>query len=93
MSVTRVIEVSEETLSSMEALAEITGAKSGIGELIQDALRTYEWILHEQASDRSVVSVPLPMLKELSQRPELTDVLPKLFDNLEEAKRYFAKAA
>ena len=58
-TVTRVIEVSEETLSALEELAVVTGVNpESLGELFQDALRTFEWIIREQSLDRSVGYIP-----------------------------------
>ncbi len=77
----------------MEKLAKITGASTGIGELIQDALRTYEWIIHEQSAGRAVASFPKSLLQELDKRPDDIQLLLPLFENEDEARKYFAKAA
>src|SRR5271167_5048963 len=93
------LELSSETLDAMNKLCEITGATKGVGELIQDAVRTYEWIIHEQIGEKVVAAIP----KSVSQgslwtelvSKEVIDVLPPIFDlkKMEEAKKYFAKAA
>ena len=76
----------------MQKLAEITRVSS-LGELVQDALRTYEWIIFEQSVGRPVVSLPGKMLYELQKRDEEIRMLPKLFENQQEVKQYFVKAA
>jgi hypothetical protein len=94
MPVSRIIEISEATLAAMEKLAKLTGVSpDNLGQLFQDALRTYEWIIHEQSVDRAVVSLPEPLLRELDKRSEDIQALPRLFENAEEARKYFKKAA
>jgi hypothetical protein len=93
-TVTRVIEVSEVTLSALEELAAVTGVKrESLGELFRDALRTYEWIMREQSLERSVGSFPDSMLAKLNYRNEEIRLLPPLFQNVDEVRKYFQPAA
>ncbi len=104
MPVSRVIEISETTLTAMEKLAKITGVSpDNLGQLFQDALRTYEWIIHEQCMDRAVLSLPKhgrsttgaaeSILDDLNKRTEDIRLLPPFFENIEEARKYFKLAA
>jgi len=75
----------------MEKLAKLTQV-SNLGELIQDALRIYEWVVYEQSEQRPVVSMPIQLLLELQSRPETINSLPLLFENLGAVKEYFKAA-
>jgi hypothetical protein len=94
------LELSSETLDAMKKLADITSATKGLGELIQDAVRTYEWIIHEQINGKFVAAIPMPVWRESKAWTELTtkeniDVLPPIFDigKVDKAREYFIKAA
>ncbi len=94
------LELSAETLAAMEQLAAITGVVKGLGELIQDATRTYEWLIHEQLDRNLVASVPekiwakSPVWKELTEHDNINALAP-IFDlnKIDEARKYFKKAA
>jgi hypothetical protein len=94
------LELSPETLAAMEQLAAITGATKGLGELIQDATRMYEYLMHEQLESNPIVAVPKQIWEKSPQWKELVDhneirVLAPIFDldKIEEARKYFSKAA
>ncbi len=103
-TVQKILELSPDTLKALEKLAKITGANS-TGELIQDALRLYEWIIYEQVNGRQVAAIRLPRdaAPQWSQWSTRTgsleplddvEVIAPLFekDAEEEAKRYFKAA-
>jgi hypothetical protein len=86
----KILEISPETLAALERLSKITGAESGVGELIQDALRVYEWTVSQQAVGRRIIAVPEKNL-EFMTLPETARMLEPLFDEgaTEEAKQFF----
>ena len=94
------LELSAETLAAMEQLATITGVVKGLGELIQDATRTYEWLIHEQLDHNLIASVPQKIWAQSTAWKELVEhndinVLAPIFDlnKIAEARKYFKKAA
>ena len=91
--VQKVLELSPETLSALERLAKITGAGS-VGELIQDALRVFEWAVYQQANGRTIRSGVLPEGWKLPDSAPDIEVLAPLFDKEEtEHVKQFFKAA
>ena len=87
-----------ETFEALERLAKITGAEGGVAEVIQDALRVYEWALYHQANGDQVIARP-PFKPEEIQAIEKVvglniEVLTPLFENeaVEEAKQFFKAA-
>jgi hypothetical protein len=95
-TVQKTLEIPSETLTALEKLAKITGAERGVPELIQDALRIYEWVVYQQANGNVVAAAP-PLspdqLKKFEAMPDI-QVLEPLFDAkaTEEAKRFFKAA-
>lgn len=54
----RAFEIPEESMTALRDLAEATGlGEQEIAQLIQDALRTYEWIVGEQERGKVILSV------------------------------------
>ena len=88
------IELSENTLVALQELATITGAKRGLGELIQDALRVYEWLIYYQLTGYKVVPLTADELNNLNlsgERETLASLVePGAEDN---ARKYFSEAA
>src|SRR5215831_3542531 len=87
--VQKVLELSPETLSALEQLAKITGAES-VGQLIQDALRVYEWVIYQQANGCTVRSGVLPEGWKLPENAPDVEVLAPLFvkEATEQAKQF-----
>src|SRR5690349_21749846 len=99
-TVKKTLEMPSDTLQALERLAQITGAKDGVAELIQDALRIYEWVVYQQAKGNVITATPMPSsdrMKNYLANPATPDVevLAPQFDekHAEEAKRFFAQAA
>lgn len=97
-TVKKTLEMPSDTLQALERLAKITGAEAGVPELIQDALRVYEWAVYQQANGNVIAAGP-PLtpdqLKSLQAAPgPEIQVLGPLFDKAatEEAKRFFKAA-
>jgi len=104
-TVQKILELSPDTLKALEQLAKITGAES-VGELVQDALRLYEWIIFEQAHGKYVAALPASTANvakwttiadsSMGGKATLEDVevIANLFDKdaEEEAKRFFKAA-
>ena len=97
-TVKKTLEIPSATLEALERLAKITGAQAGVAELIQDALRVYEWAVYQQANGNVIAATPpLPpeQLKAFQAVPgPAIQVLGPLFDKevTEEAKRFFKAA-
>jgi hypothetical protein len=92
-TVQKVLEISPETLTALEKLAKITGAGS-VGELIQDALRVFEWAVYQQANGRTVLAATLPDGWKLPESAPDVETLGALFDKEDtEHARQFFKAA
>lgn len=83
--VEKVIEMSPETLQALERLAKITGAEE-VGQLIQDALRTLEWVVFHQSLGNkvAVVSSAGDILETLAPVVEPEAIV--------EAQKYFKSA-
>lgn len=88
-TIQKILEFPCDTLTAIEELAQITGA-DGSPELIQDALRVFEWLVYQQAEGREVLAVPRDMVATVE-----ADALrlAHLFedDKAEDAKNYFQK--
>jgi hypothetical protein len=106
-TVRKTLEFPSDTLKALEQLAKITGAEAGVPEVIQDALRVYEWAVFNQAKGNIVVAGPPPPPASFGQPAPVWNfsgssknaepglqVLGKLFDDkeAEEAKRFFKAA-
>jgi hypothetical protein len=91
-TVQKTLEMPSDTLKALEQLAKITSAQAGVPQLIQDALRVYEWVVYQQANGNTVTAVP-PNRHENLAAPD-AQVLGPLFDDkaAEEAKRFFKAA-
>lgn len=75
-------EFMDEAARAIEQIGKFTGR--GSDEVISDALRTYLWILHEQAAGRTIVSKS----RESSEEQPIVD----LIRNKAMALSYFADA-
>ena len=56
----RAFDFPENTLKALDELAEITGVEEGkdrLAKLIQDAIRTYEWIIAQQSEGKIIVAL------------------------------------
>lgn len=106
-TVKKTLEMPSDTLKALEQLAKITGADGGVPEVIQDALRVYEWAVYQQANGNAIVAAPIttgsfggPVSLGFSlpqggpKTDPTTEVLGQLFDDkaAEEAKRFFKAA-
>ncbi len=89
----------EATLAALEELADATGVEKGtdcIAQLIQDALRTYEWIIRRQLEGKTVIALTEKDLEILKDSPEIhgpRDFLDRFFTSREKIEAYFKKAA
>jgi hypothetical protein len=92
--VEKVIEFSPETAHALEELAKITGVKHGLGELIQDVLRTYEWAIYQQLHGLKLVALTDEEVTKLAL-PQEREMLTNLIEPSERefAQKYFAEAA
>ena len=91
--VEKILEISPDTLAALERLAKITGAESGVGELIQDALRVFEWAVYQQANKRQVISIPQDSLAKMDVPPDARMLEPLLDENaIGDAKQFFKAA-
>jgi hypothetical protein len=96
-TVARTLEMPADTFEALERLAKITGALGGVPEVIQDALRVYEWAAYHQANGDQVVAGP-PFTPEQIQGIEKSslniEVLTPLFEKeaTEEARQFFKAA-
>lgn len=57
-TVKKTLEMPSDTLKALEQLAKITGAEGGVPEVIQDALRVYEWAVYQQANGNVITAMP-----------------------------------
>jgi len=53
---TELIELEERAVYALEKIGKITGKRT-LPEVLSDALRTYAWILKEQAAGKAIVAV------------------------------------
>jgi len=98
-TVKKTLEIPADTFQALERLAKITGATGGAAELIQDALRVYEWAVYEQSQGHEIFAGP-PLtperVKAIEAAPGLNiQTLGRLFegkDAEEEVKRFFKAA-
>jgi len=95
-TIRKTLEMPSDTLQALERLSKITGAERGAPEVIQDALRVYEWALYEQSQGHDVFAGP-PLtpeqIKAIEKAPNLEiQKLGPLFDNREEVARFFRAA-
>lgn len=67
------LEIPDRTRQALERLAELTGIDDPhrLTTLIQDALRTYEWVIYQQAQGRIVVALEPHDLEYLTQTRDL----------------------
>jgi hypothetical protein len=72
--------VKGEALASLDTLRKITG-RGDVVDVVIDALRVYEWILHHQASNRKIIS--------RTETPAQGVELPSYVKDLETARAYF----
>jgi hypothetical protein len=96
----RAFEFSDRTLAAIGKLADITaiGGKDRVAKLIQDALRTYEWVIFHQAHGRTIIALEQSEVDLLRQSKEFTAEREALgsFVSPEaagEAREYFETAA
>ena len=92
----RAFDFPERTLEALEKLADITNVEADgrLARLDQDALRTYEWVLFQQAEGRSVVALEQPEVELLTQsravHGERESLAPFLApDKLQQARQFF----
>jgi hypothetical protein len=90
-TVQKVLEIPRDTLNAMERLAQITGAKSGSAELIQDALRLFQWVVYQQTNGREVLALPRDMA---DKAPDNIEMLGHLIDDdkMDQAVQFFKAA-
>jgi hypothetical protein len=79
------IVLTPEAASAIERIGKITGDRKVI-EVLSDALRTYEWVLKEQASHKKVVA-----LNETGLANEEEELAPFIVDEAA-ARSYFSGA-
>jgi hypothetical protein len=92
-------EVPEVTLEALKELASITDAneRDGLAKLVQDALRTYEWIIAQQINGRTVTALEdadLAVLRGTERASGEREALGALVapGKLPEARAYFERA-
>lgn len=92
-------EVPEGTLEALRELASITDAneRDGLAKLVQDALRTYEWIIAQQVRGRTVTALEDADMAVLGQSERTSgerDALGAFVapGKLQEAQAYFGRA-
>jgi hypothetical protein len=97
-TIRKTLEMPSDTFHALERLAKITGAHGGVPEVIQDALRVYEWALYEQSQGHDVFAGP-PLKPEQASAIEAIpgleiQKLGPLFDKeaKEEAVQFFKAA-
>lgn len=97
---TRTLDFPESTLEALEKLAEVTNlkGKNRMAKLIQDAIRTYEWVLFQQAQGRTVTAIERPDIELLTKSADVSgerEFLDPFLapDKIREAQEYFKKAA
>ena len=82
----------QTTLSALKTFAEMTGRSSDLGMVIQDSLRTYEWIMRQQAKGHFLVALKSDDLQKLSENlgDSPRQYLSSLIEGREDdARRYF----
>jgi hypothetical protein len=72
-----VLSLDDKTLEAMEQLGYIT-AREGLGTVIRDALRVYEWLIRQQAEGRTII---------VDEETELAQLFPP--DRQDAALAYF----
>jgi hypothetical protein len=75
-----IIELTPEAVSAIRSIGDITGRKDVL-QVLSDALRTYEWILREQASDKRLIA--------MDGQPEDETELTNFVMDKQAAKSYF----
>jgi hypothetical protein len=99
----RPITFNDATWQALSELAEITEIKAEklddrLNNLVQDALRLYEWIIFQQAQDLRVACLKPADIDVLAKSTAVDgkrEILAQLFppDRLSQARDYFGKAA
>ena len=74
--------VKGEALASLDKLRQITG-RGDVVDVVIDALRVYEWMLHHQANSRKIIS--------RTDTPAQGIELPSYIKDAEAARAYFAR--
>ena len=96
----RKLNISEDTAAALEELANITDAdgRADFAKLLQDALRTYEWIIAQQAQGRVIAALEEADMKALmvserasGEREALDSLIAP--DKFSEAQAYFRRPA
>jgi hypothetical protein len=91
--VEKILELSPQTLQALEELAKITGAERGVGEVIQDALKVFEWVIFHQMRHFLITPLTEEEFKKLDLPPN-REILTNLIENgkgaEEQAKKYFS---
>jgi hypothetical protein len=97
-TIKKTLEMPSDTFQALERLGKITGAEGGVPEVIQDALRVYEWAIYEQSQGHDIFAWP-PLTPEQTKAiqnvPNLEiQKLEPLFDQKakEEVQRLFKAA-
>jgi hypothetical protein len=96
----RAFDIPEATLEALRELADITdaGGQDRLTTLLVDALRTYEWIVAQQAHGKTVVALERTEVELLERSPEVSGARESLTtfvppDKQAHALEYFAKAS
>lgn len=95
------LNVPDETLQAMGELAEITGIQEGkdrLAQLVQDAVRTYEWIIYQQINGKYVAVLEQTDVNLLTKSSEVhgeREIINPVFlgTMVPKVKEYFKKAA
>ena len=89
-------EFTSSTIKDMGEIAEITGIpmENHLGQLVEDRLRTFEWLVHHQSLGRTIVALEAPDLRLLEESSDVSgerEVLTTLIapGKLDQARRYF----
>lgn len=92
------LDIPAATLDALNELADITdvGGPERLATLLTDALRTYEWVIHQQARGRIVVALEPPDIELLERSQGLNGSRESLAPfvsagKLERAVEYFAE--
>lgn len=72
-----VLLLEQDALDALEELAAATGreGQNRRALLIQDALRTFEWLVGQQKAGRNIVSLDLEAMKVLAANVEPSEVV------------------
>lgn len=95
------LNIPDATLQAMKELADITGIPEGkdqLAQLIEDAIRTHEWLIYQQLNKKYIVVLERPEMDLLVKSATIhgeREVVESLIapDMAPKAIEYFQKAA